>query len=185
MKDLELLLKRRSFSKFSDSAPSCEEILKIIELASTVPDHGGLKPYRFVVISGERRALFGQAMVAVAEEVRPDFNAELAKKIEAKAFLAPLLIAIIFSPVENTKIPRWEQFAAAACTGYALNLGAFHLGYAAIWKSFGLGVGEPIRKLFKMTKSEELLGWVNIGKCQLDNLPERENLATPLPYEIL
>jgi nitroreductase len=160
---VEFLLTRRSSSRFTDKAPSKADVRTMIEAAMTAPDHGGLKPYRFIAIEGKQRDLFAAAMVSGAAEKKGELPDPVHKKIVAKAFLSPMQIAIIFSPVDNQKIPKWEQFATASCAGFAITLAAHSLGYATIWKSFDSGLGQKLRDLFKMTADEQLLGWINVG----------------------
>jgi nitroreductase len=161
---VEFLMSRRSSSRFTDIAPSKADVKTMIEAAMTAPDHGGLKPYRFVVVEGKQRDLFAAAMVSGATEKKGELPDPVHKKIVAKAFLAPMQIAIIFSPVDNLKVPKWEQFATASCAGFAITLAAHSLGYVTIWKSFDTGLGQKLRDLFKMNGEEQLLGWINVGK---------------------
>lgn len=160
---VEFLMTRRSSSRFTDKAPSKADVKTMIEAAMTVPDHGGLKPYRFIVIEGNKRDAFAAAMVSGASEKKGELPDPVHKKIVAKAFLAPMQIAVIFSPVDNPKVPKWEQFASASCSGFAITLAAHSLGYATIWKSFDTGLGQNLRDLFKMSGEEQLLGWINVG----------------------
>ncbi len=158
------LLSRRSASILSEPSPSPAELEKILALSVTVPDHGGLRPYRFVVIEGAARDAFGEALINAADEDRPaKLDDKVKPKIKAKAFAAPLQALIIFSPVANEKIPEWEQMAAASCTGFALTLGANALGYGAVWKNFAYEPGTALKEICSLQAHEKLLGWVNIG----------------------
>lgn len=159
----DFLIKRRSTAKLSDPAPIKTDVKKIIQCAMSVPDHGGLRPYRFVVIDGDTRRLFAKAMVASTIAEKGDVTPAIEKKIEAKAFLAPMQIAIIFNPKIDCKIPEWEQFATASCTGYAITIAASSLGYESIWKSFGYSSAMPIIEFLKMNPREKFLGWINLG----------------------
>ena len=54
---LELLTIRRSFKavKLAGPPPSAVEIDTLLTVASRVPDHGKLAPWRFIVFEGEAR----------------------------------------------------------------------------------------------------------------------------------
>jgi nitroreductase len=160
----EFLLKRRSASILHDPKPERAEIEQILNIAATAPDHGNLKPYRFVVIEGDAREKFGDALVDSANQFRPEALEEKMKpKIKAKAFAAPMQILIIYSPVASEKIHAWEQMSTASCAGFGLVLGANALGFGAVWKSFFYDSGESLKKLCGMSQGEMILGWVNIG----------------------
>ena len=163
------MLARRSVATFDEPGPSAQELELILAAAATVPDHGNLHPWRFVVVQGEGRERFGDALVAAAVEATPELPAELRDKTRRKAFLAPCLVALIASPIEPSKIPVWEQVVAASCTGYAIVLAADALGLGAVWKTAAVLDGRPLRKVLAMTDGEQLLGWVNLG-----HRPDRE-----------
>ena len=54
---LELLTTRRSFKavELAGPPPSATEIDTLLTVASRVPDHGKLAPWRFIVFEGEAR----------------------------------------------------------------------------------------------------------------------------------
>ncbi len=167
------LAQRHSAALLVEPKPSRPEIERILQVAATVPDHGALKPYRFVVIEGEARETFAEALLDAAHAHRPGgLDEGMKPKIKAKAFAAPLQIVIIFSPKDSPKIPRWEQMAAASCTGYALDLAANALGYGSVWKNFAYDPGPKMTSLFGLRAGEEVLGWVNVGT-------ERDRDRTP------
>lgn len=160
----DCLAKRRSASILQEPKPSRAAIERILNLAGTVPDHGDLKPYRFVVFEDSARDRFGDALVDAANAHRSEPLDEHKKpKIRAKAFAAPMQILIIYSPVASEKIHAWEQMASASCTGFALVLGAHALGYGAVWKSFAYDPGPALTALAALGPEERVLGWVNIG----------------------
>lgn len=160
---LNRMLERKSTARLQEPAPGAEDLETMVRAALTVPDHGSLNPYRFIVVEGMARKIFAQAMVASAAIKKGELPEAVVHKIEAKTSVAPMQIVVIFSPKLETKIVEWEQFASASCTGFALSLAADALGYGAIWKSFDTGCGEPVRELFHMTKDEKVMGWINVG----------------------
>ncbi|RZA24738.1 MAG: nitroreductase [Proteobacteria bacterium] len=161
----KFLAERRSASILSEPAPSKAEQDLILNVAGTVPDHGKLMPYRFVVFEGEGRHKLAEGLVNAANENRHEpLDEKLIPKIKAKAFAAPLQVLIIFSPRSSEKIPEWEQMCSASCTGYALVLAANALGYGAVWKNFAYDTGSQLRTLMQLQDGEKVLGWVNMGK---------------------
>jgi nitroreductase len=145
-------------------APDEADLRLILEAATTVPDHGGLRPWRFAVIRGPGRERFGEALVAGLIELRGDDVPEGAvTKMRGKAYAAPCAVMLIASPQLESNVPEWEQVASASCTGYAVVLGATALGLGAVWKSAPVLDTEPVRALFGAADHERLLGWVNVG----------------------
>jgi nitroreductase len=132
---LRSILERRSTRVLTEPGPTPDEIALLLRAAASVPDHGLLRPFRFVVVQGQARDRFGDALAAAVLQQRPDLPPAILEKARRKAFAAPLLIVLIASPRAGARIPEWEQLATAACTGYAIVLAAHALGLGAIWKS--------------------------------------------------
>jgi len=145
-------------------APDGQALARILQVATTVPDHGSLRPWRFAVVTGAGRDRFGQALVdSLHEERGPDLPEAMVTKMRGKAFAAPCAVMLIASPQPGSNVPEWEQVASASCTGYAVVLGAVALGFGAVWKSAAVLGAAPIRALFGLAEHEQLLGWVNLG----------------------
>jgi nitroreductase len=145
-------------------APDDETLARILRTATTVPDHGGLRPWRFAVLTGTGQDRFADALEAGLYELRgPDQSQAVVAKMRKKAHAAPCAVALIASTHPESNVPVWEQVASASCTGYAIVLAAAALGYGAIWKSAAVVDAGPVRELFRLDEHERLLGWVNIG----------------------
>lgn len=174
---LKALYERKSTGKLVAPGPTPDEVAKLLKAATTVPDHGRLSPYRFVVVSGASRDMLGECFIKDASCGGPLEEAKQ-EKIRRKASAAPCLIFLIFSPKQSTKIPAWEQMCSASCTGYAITLAAHSMGLGAIWKSFKPGIGKNLSSFFSLTQEEQVLGWINIGSYQ-----KSENAVSLRPFE--
>jgi nitroreductase len=75
---LELLTTRRSFKavELVGPAPSEAEIDTLLTVASRLPDHGKLAPWRFIVFEGESRRSAGEAIAAAFRVKYPDARPE-------------------------------------------------------------------------------------------------------------
>lgn len=145
-------------------APDQATLTRILGAATTVPDHGALRPWRFAVVTGAGKDRLGEALVAGLHQMRGDDLPEgMVSKMRGKAFAAPCTVVLIASPDPDSNVPVWEQESSASCTGYALVLAATALGYGAVWKSAAVLDTEPVRALFCLSEHERLLGWVNLG----------------------
>jgi nitroreductase len=161
----DLLAPRPEPVRGSD-APDEHSLALILEAATRVPDHGGLRPWRFAVISGTGRDVFGEALVAGLHELRGhDLPPAVEQKMRQKAYSAPTAVMLIASPHAESNVPRWEQVASASCTGYAIVLAATSLGFGAVWKSAQVLDTIAVKDLFKLGEREQLLGWVNLGSA--------------------
>ncbi len=170
---LDLVSSRRSATTLVEPGPSSGQLAAILRAAGSVPDHGLLRPFRFVFAEGDARGTFGDALAAVADELSPGAPPIRLQKIRDKAFRSPALLGVVFSPKPG-KIERWEQSATAACAGYAVLLAAQSLGVGAVWKSVPFTKGRAFCEILGLTADEELLGWIHLGTSPADTvLPPR------------
>jgi nitroreductase len=164
--------------------PDDLQLATILAAATTVPDHGTLRPWRFVVVRDSGRDRFGDALVAgLVGERGPDLPDSVTDKMRKKAFAAPVLVMLVASPQVGSNVPVWEQVSSASCTGYAMVLAATSLGLGAIWKSAPVLHTDPVRALFGAGPDEQLLGWVNLGPAGEPSSKRSEaTVATPAGY---
>ncbi|MFG2614028.1 nitroreductase family protein [Streptomyces anulatus] len=118
---------RRSTIRLTAPAPGPDELLDLLSAAATAPDHGQLRPWRVIAISGDARARLGEA----AAEAAP--TADLAERILGKHLRAPLMLALVFQPREHPSIPRWEQLAATSAMTTTLLLLLDTRGWGGVW----------------------------------------------------
>src|SRR5690349_20699536 len=121
---LDAMLTRRSVQTLHAPGPSDDELDVLLRAATTVPDHGGLRPWRMVVVSGEARHEFGSALAEAARVEAPQLSAAMLERVAKKALAAPTLVAIVAAVDRDSNVPAWEQVASASCVGYALTLAA-------------------------------------------------------------
>jgi nitroreductase len=151
---------RRSADRLTDPAPSDAEVVAYIRDATTAPDHGRLRPWRFVFLRGPARDRLGQAF---AEDVPADDPAGR-ERAAAKPLRAPLLLSVVFAPQESPKVPEWEQLAAVAALVQNLHLLLFGDGWGVMWRTGAPTDSPGVRELLGLTAAEQLLGWLYIGK---------------------
>ncbi|EFL29142.1 nitroreductase [Streptomyces himastatinicus ATCC 53653] len=152
----EAVLTRRSQQQLTDPAPDDEQFTRLLRTASAAPDHGRLRPWRWVLLRGGQRARLGRALAAAGAD---DAQARAA----LKPLRAPLLASIVFVPRQNTKVPRWEQLAATAALVHCLELLLHDHGWGSIWRT-GHGLESPaVHDALRIRPGEQLLGWLYIG----------------------
>src|SRR5260221_10722489 len=113
---LELLKTRRSIKpvELAGPAPSSAEIATLLTIASRVPDHGKLVPWRFIIFEGAARLAAGDAIAAAFCARRPQAKPEHIEAERARLARAPLVIAVVSRAAPHVKIPEWEQVLSAA-----------------------------------------------------------------------
>ena len=154
--DLETaIVTRRSERRLAEPAPTDEEFADLLRMAAMAPDHGLLRPWRWILVRDDARRVLGETFAAAA--------AERHESVAAKALRAPLLATLVFQPDRCHRVPEWEQMAATCAMSHALMLLLHARGYGSIWRT-GAFTGLPgVRGLLDLRFDEQLLGWLYVG----------------------
>ena len=171
---VEFMLNRASapIQELREPAPSDSEIETLIRIASRVPDHGRLEPWRFIVYRGEARECVGEMLADLAERREgPLTEARRAQEL-SRFSRAPLVIGVVSCPKENPKIPRWEMFLSAGAAAMNLVIAANGLGYATNWITNWYSDTEEGRMILGLAPHERVVGFVHIGTFE-GKAPER------------
>jgi nitroreductase len=157
---LRFLATRRSTSAvtLADPAPSNDEIDILLRLATRVPDHGKLSPWRFVILQADGKARFARRLETLAE-ARGDQTA--AAKL-AKLKIPPLAIAVISTP-RVAAIPEWEQWLSAGAVCTTLLYAALAMGYGANWITDWYAYDPDARAVLGLEATEKVAGFLLIG----------------------
>src|SRR5581483_10424016 len=112
---LDLLTTRRSVKpiELGDPGPTAAELATLLTVASRVPDHGKLTPWRFIVFEGDARLKAGETIARVFRDKRPDATPEQIEFEGKRRARAPLVIAVVSRAGPHVKIPEWEQVLSA------------------------------------------------------------------------
>ncbi len=168
----DALRRRRSQSKVSSKAPTARELLPLIEAAGSVADHSSLHPWRVIALRGAARERLGAAM---AEAAGLEGNA--AEKLAAKPLRAPLLLAVVVSPVPSVKVPDWEQEAVASGVAHALSLVLDEAGWGVMWRTGLQTRSEPVARMHELAPGERLLGWLYVGGRDREKVGRRKPIS--------
>lgn len=132
---LSLLRTRRSTKPrfLVAPGPDAAQLREMLKIASRVPDHGKLVPWRFVVIAD--REAFAKQLIDLAIEADPGAKSHEIEALANFAHRAPALVALLSVPDDRAPIPRFEQQLAAGSVGLGLLMAASAMGFASSWRT--------------------------------------------------
>ncbi len=168
---IDLLLNRNSAAQLSEPAPSGQVLNRIIKAAMRSPDHGNLKPWRFIAVEGDRRTDLGELFAVAANERMGSLTPEQTEKFVSQPHRAPLVLVVVCSPKEHPKIPLIEQQNAAACAAFSVLLAAEAEGFAGIWRTGDNAFDETVMKGLGLSNQEEITGFIYLGTRKTDAKP--------------
>jgi nitroreductase len=174
---LSLLETRRSAKprELVGPGPSAEDLDRILTIASRVPDHGKLAPWRFVTVGENQRDAFGALLREALVEHDPCATIAHHQKEDEFAHYAGQLVVLISAPVPNHKIPVWEQELSCGAVAMNMLLAAHALDYVAGWVTGWRTYSERVREAF-CEPGERIAGFIFIGHPSRE-LEERDRPA--------
>src|SRR5690554_7735230 len=117
MELMEAIRSRRSIGRVKQDTVGHEIIEQILEAGIWAPNHKLTEPWRFTVMTGDGRRRLGNAYADIAAEAADESLSEAEHSLQydkhvAKAFRAPVVIAVAVSPSTDSKVPLIEEIAA-------------------------------------------------------------------------
>jgi nitroreductase len=163
MDALELLLGRESALRLEPPGPTPEELDLMLGSAVRAPDHGRLRPWRFVVVPEDRRAHLGEVMADAMQRREPDASAEALQRERDKAMRAPLIVVVAARVQKGHKIPEVEQLSSTAAAAQNIMLAAHAQGYGAMWKT-GMAAYDPgVKRALGLGEDDEIVAFLYLG----------------------
>jgi nitroreductase len=161
---LSLLKTRRSGKprELIAPGPTREQLLEMAGIASRTPDHGKLFPWRFVIVPDDARDALAEKLGAILRAEKADCGPRDLEAAEQFARQAPALVVVLSAPVQNHKIPVWEQELSAGAAAMNLLHAAHAMGFAGGWVTGWAANSGPVRDLFGK-EDERIAGFVFIG----------------------
>jgi nitroreductase len=158
---LRFLSRRRSTSAvtLTEPGPSRAQLDQLLALATRVPDHGKLSPWRLVVLQGDAKTRFAERLETIANGRN---DARAAGKL-AKLKLPPLAVAVISSPDAASPIPEWEQVLSAGAVCTTLLYAALAMGYGANWITDWYAYDAQAISVLGLRPGERVAGFVLLG----------------------
>jgi nitroreductase len=163
MDTIEALTTRSTAKSYGDIPPTKDHLATILEAAVRAPDHGRLRPWRFMLIEGAQRQKFGDILAAAALRRTPALSAGDLQRERDKAMRAPLVIVVACRAVPGTKVPIIEQILAAGAAAQNILLGLHNFGYAAAWKTGESAYDPEVKKALGFAVDDHIVAFIYAG----------------------
>ena len=160
---LDVLLSRASTDHLSAPAPDKEQIARILSAGLRAPDHGKIRPWRYIVIKGKHRAEFAEQVVKAMGALDPDVPQKKIEKRRQRFSEMPMIVALVMALEPDGKIPVLEQeLSVGAATMNVLN--ALHAeGFGGFWVSSDFADQPCFREALGLTGTQSLAGFLFVG----------------------
>ena len=163
MQAIDALLQRRSAKALLEPAPDEGTLALIFASAVRAPDHGRLRPWRFIVIQGAGRARFGDLLAEHVRRSHGTVTEETLQRERQKAFRSPLIIVVAAICNPAVKIPVIEQTLSAGAAAHNIMLAALALGFNAMWKTGDAAYDDAVKAALGLERKDAIVGFLYVG----------------------
>ena len=163
MELFEAIHNRQTQGKVKPDALPRETIEKLLSAAVQAPNHHKVRPWRFVVLTGEGRNKLGDVMAASKSDRQPDLPQEALDKFRAMPLRAPVLIAVGADKPSEEKVIEVENISAAsaACQNILLAANALELG--VIWRTGEWARDPKVKEFLGFSPDQHIVGFIYVG----------------------
>lgn len=175
MEIFEAIHGRRSVGKVKPDALPREIVEKLLSAGVQAPNHYKVRPWRFVVLTGDGRKKLGDVMAASFADRNPGLPTEALDKPRATPLMAPVVIAVGVDKPSESKVIEMENISAASAACQNILLAAHALGLGAKWKTGEWARDAKVKEFLGFAADQYIVGFIYVGYP--DVLPE--------PYERL
>lgn len=147
-----------------EPGPSDDEIRDFLEAAVAAPDHGAIRPWRFLVVKGEAREAMAELLTAALLKRKPDADEGTVEKERQRMRLIPLLIVVAAEIMENhPKVPPLEQVVSAGLAAQAILLAAQAKGYGGVMLTGDHARDPAVKRALGLADKDEIVSFLYIG----------------------
>ncbi len=178
---LSFLKTRKSASAkaMGGPGPDATQLADMLALATRVPDHGKLTPWRFIIFEGDARSGVGAKFATRWKELNPGHGEEILAFQAGLFARAPVVVAVVSTAKQHAKIPVWEQQMSAAAVSFNLELAAQAHGFDVQWQTDWVAYDATTRAAMGVAPDENVAGLIYIGKttAPLEDRPRPDAMA--------
>lgn len=163
MDTLTALTTRVSSPRLDQPGPTAEQLELLLRAAIRAPDHGLLRPWRFIVLQGEDRQRLADIMEKQLLEQQPDADSRARDIARNKAFRAPTILIAVAEITEGHKVPAWEQVLAVGAAVQNMMVAAHALGLGAMWRTGAIANSDQAKAMLGFAAKDQVVAYLYLG----------------------
>jgi len=163
MDAIEAIQQRVSIGVLGEPAPSKEQLEQLLIAAVRAPDHGILRPWRFLILTGKQREQLADIFVAALRKDNPTLSTEAAADMAKKPLRAPMIIVAVAEIEEHHKIPVVDQVLATGAAVQNMMIAAHAYGIGGMWRTGAMAKHPHVKQALGFAEKDEIVGFVYLG----------------------
>ena len=157
----------------AEPGPSDADLAEMFEAATRVPDHGMVRPWRFVVLRGDDRAKMGEVFVDALKARKPDAAEESIEAERGRAMRTPVVVAVLARTKKHPKVPHVEQIVSAGQAALALQLAAQAKGFGSVMLTGDNAYDPHVKAFFGLKEEDAIVSFLYLGTPS-DTVPTKK-----------
>ena len=157
----------------AEPGPNPGQLREILQAAVHCPDHGRLRPWRFVIVRGGQRHKLGELLIQRVLAELPEASEIRLEKERTRFSFAPCIVTVVLNPMKNHKVPEIEQVLSGGALCMNMLHAAHQMGFGAQWLTGFAAYDPAIHQALGLGANEQILGFIHIGS-KTGEPPERE-----------
>ncbi len=163
MEALEALHSRISCPALAEPGPTPEQLDAIYRAALRAPDHGLLRPWKFLELTGEALNRLGEVLLKAALANDPALSEDQQRRITGLPLRAPCVIVVVAKVRPHEKIPEIEQLMSATCAAQNMMLAAHALGLGIMWRTGAPAFDPGVHAGLGLEQGDQVVGFLYVG----------------------
>jgi len=174
-----------SAKTLTDPGPTDDELAEVLRAAVAVPEHGAIRPWRFLVLRRPDQERLSEAFVSdlLSDDPQAD-EAAIAKRRDGP-LRSPLLIVVAASPRTHPKVPEVEQVVTAGLSAFVIQAAFDDMGYGAVWVTGPPAYSERIKAHLGLSAEDHIVGFVHVGTPRPDATRRRKDRPDPDAFVLI
>lgn len=163
MDAISALHNRVSVAKLGEPGPNGTQLDIMLRAAMRAPDHGVLRPWRFMVIEGAQRERLGDIFVEARLQSEPDCDPAALDKLRGKPLRAPMILVVAAETDPDNRVPVIEQIVATGAAIQNIMVAAHALGIGAMWRTGVMASHPLVKRRLGFADKDEIVGYIYLG----------------------
>ena len=168
---IEALTTRASPPGLVAPAPDADTLGHMLRAAMRAPDHGRLRPWRFILIEGAARDALGHVLADALRHREPGVAEAALAKERAKPSRAPLIVVVAAKVREHRGVPAVEQIVAAGAAAQNMLVAAHALGFGGFWRTGAAAYDDEVKRALGLRAEDAIVGFVYLGTPATEPAP--------------
>src|SRR5512140_2845919 len=157
---IEAIRTRKSVGHLTEQIVEREKIEMLLDAGAQAPNHYKVRPWRFVVLTGNARNKLGDVMSASQRERKPDLPQEAFDKTRGLPLRAPVLIAVGVDKPSEEKVLEIENISAVSAACQNILLAAQALGLGAMWRTGEWARDAKVKEFLGFSADQHIVGFI-------------------------